>query len=169
MGLTNLSQFWTTNPPFGLGFVPIEANFRCMAQLRQWRVRSRLHHIPFDYPFHHYNLRLTDYFVRASEPLLHPYGSFDEPTDIQHVELHQLFSQLELCGGAPDTSTTLIAPPSPGRSNVLTMCFLDEIADYGALMGLCRLTIMMRSYSRWLLVSLSQILHLVISCACFER
>ena len=65
-----------------------------MAQLRQERVRSRFHHIPFDYPLHPYSLRLTDYFVRALEPLLHLDGSIDEPTDIQHVDLHKLFSQL---------------------------------------------------------------------------
>ena len=37
--------------------------------------------------------------------------------------------------GAPDTSITLIAPPSPGQSSVLTMCFPDEIADYGGIDG----------------------------------
>ena len=78
---------------------------------------------------------MTDYFVRASEPLFHLDGSLDEPTDIQHVELHQLFSQLQLCSGAPDTSTTLIAPPSLGRSSVITMCFPDEIVDYGGIDG----------------------------------
>ena len=132
------SEFITVldhDPPFGLGFVPLEADFRCMAQLRQERVISRLHHIPFYYPLRPYSLRLTEYFVRALEPLLHPDGSIDEPTDIQHVELHHLFSQLQLRGGAPDTSTTLIAPPSPGRSSVLTMCFPDEIADYGGIDG----------------------------------
>ena len=123
------------DPPFGLGFVPVEADFRCMAQLRRERVRSQLHHILFDYPLRPYNLRLTDYFVRDSEPLLYPDGSIYEATDIQHVELYQLFSQLQLCGRAPDTSTTLIAPPSPGRSSVLTMCFPDEIADYGGIDG----------------------------------
>ena len=123
------------DPPFGLGFIPVEADFLCMVQLHQERVKSQLHHIPFNYPLRPYSLRLTDYFVRASEPLLHPDGSFDEPTDIQHVELHQLFSQLQLHGGALDTSTTLIAPPSPGRSSVLTMCFPDEIADYGGIDG----------------------------------
>ena len=45
-------------------------------------VGSQLHHIPFDYPICPYNLRLTNYFVRASEPLLHPDGLIDEPTDI---------------------------------------------------------------------------------------
>ena len=132
------SEFITVvdhDQPFGLGFVPLEAYFQCMAQLRQERVRSRLHHIPFDYPLRPYSLRLTDYFLRASEPLLHPDGSIDEPTDIQHVKLHQLFSQLQLRGGAPDTSTTLIASPFPRRSSVLTMRFPDEIADYGGIDG----------------------------------
>ena len=85
------SEFITVldhDPPFGLGFVPVEADFLCMAQLRQERVRSRLHHISFDYPVRPYNLRLTDYFVRASEPLLHPDRLIDEPTDMQHVEPH---------------------------------------------------------------------------------
>ena len=71
--------------------------------------------------------------MRVSDPLSHPDGSIDEPTG--YVELHQLFSQLQLHGGAPDTSTTLIAPPSPGRSSVLTMCFPDEIAYYGGIDG----------------------------------
>ena len=53
------SEFITVlehDPPFGLGFVPIEADFLCMAQLRQERVRSRLHHIPFDYLVRPYSL-----------------------------------------------------------------------------------------------------------------
>ena len=106
-----------------------------MAQLRQERVRSRLHHISFEYYIRPYSLRLTNYFVRASKPLLHPDRSIDEPTDIQHVELHQLFSQLQLGGGVPNTSTTLITPPSPERSNVFTICFSDEIADYEGIDG----------------------------------
>ena len=79
------SEFITVldhDPPFSLEFVPVEADFRCMAQLCRERVRSRLHHIPFDYPLPPYSLRLTDYFMRASEPLLHPDGSIYEPTDI---------------------------------------------------------------------------------------
>ena len=65
-----------------------------MAQLRRERVRSQLYHIPFDYPVRPYSSRLTDYFVRASEPLVHPDGSSDGPIDIQHAELYKLFSQL---------------------------------------------------------------------------
>ena len=79
------SEFITVldhDPPFGLGFVPVKANFQCMAQLHRERVRSRLHHIPFDYHLRPYSLRLTDYFMRASEPLLHLDGSIYEPTNI---------------------------------------------------------------------------------------
>ena len=32
-------------------------------------------------------------------------------------------------------TTTLIAPPSPGRSSVLTMCFPNEIVDYEGIDG----------------------------------
>ena len=62
------SEFITVlnhNPPFGLGLVPIKVDFRCMAHLGQERVRSRLHHIPFDYHVCPYRLRLTNYFVRC--------------------------------------------------------------------------------------------------------
>ena len=141
------------DPPFRIGFVPVEVDFQCMAQLHQEKIRSRLHHIPFDYPVCPYSLRLIDYFVRASELLLHPDSLIDEPIYIQHVELHQLFSQLQLCGGALNTSTTLIAHPSPRRSSVLTMCFLDKIADYGGIDGVMCMMIMLSSYSRWSSVS----------------
>ena len=59
-----------------------------MAQLHQEKVISQLHHIPFDYPVCPYSLRLTDYFVRDLEPLLHPDRLIDEPTNIKHVELY---------------------------------------------------------------------------------
>ena len=64
------SEFITVldhDPPFGLGFVLVEVDFRFMEHLGKEKVRSQLHHIPFDYPVHTYNLRLTGYFVRASE------------------------------------------------------------------------------------------------------
>ena len=65
-GRSDFITFLDHDPPFGLGFVPVEADFLCMAQLHKERVRSRLHHIPFDYPIRPYSLRLTNYFVRAS-------------------------------------------------------------------------------------------------------
>ncbi|KAL6338310.1 hypothetical protein AAG906_018654 [Vitis piasezkii] len=54
--------------PFGLGFIPIEADYSYMARLHKERVRARLTHTPFDYSVRSYTISLTDYFVRASEP-----------------------------------------------------------------------------------------------------
>ena len=40
-----------------------------------------------------------------------------------------------MSGGDLNTSTTLIAPPSPGQCSVFTMCFPDEIVDYEGIDG----------------------------------
>ena len=53
--------------PFGLGFIPIEADYRYMVRLRKERVRPRLTHTSFDYLILPYTTSLADYFVRASE------------------------------------------------------------------------------------------------------
>ena len=55
------------NVPFGLGFIPTEADYQYMARLRKERVRARLTHTPFDYPVRPYTMSLADYFVKASE------------------------------------------------------------------------------------------------------
>ena len=54
--------------PFGLEFIPIEADYCYMARLRKEVVRARLTHTLFDYPVRSYTLSLEDYFVRALEP-----------------------------------------------------------------------------------------------------
>ncbi|RVW76165.1 hypothetical protein CK203_044221 [Vitis vinifera] len=54
--------------PFGLGFIPTEADYLYMARLRKERVRARLTHTPFYYPVRPYTRSVADYFVRASEP-----------------------------------------------------------------------------------------------------
>ena len=53
--------------PFGLGFVPTEADYIYMALLRKERLRARLLHMPFDYLVHPYRMSLANYFVRALE------------------------------------------------------------------------------------------------------
>ncbi|KAL6313270.1 hypothetical protein AAG906_016108 [Vitis piasezkii] len=53
--------------PFGLGFIPIEADYRYMVRLRKERVRPQLTHTSFDYLILPYTTSLADYFVRASE------------------------------------------------------------------------------------------------------
>ena len=53
--------------PFGLGFIPTEADYHYMARLRKERVRARLTHTLFYYPVRLYTMSLANYFVRASE------------------------------------------------------------------------------------------------------
>ena len=53
--------------PFGLNFVPTEADYRYMALLHKEKLRARLFHMSFDYLIHPYRMSLIDYFVRALE------------------------------------------------------------------------------------------------------
>ncbi|KAL6342892.1 hypothetical protein AAG906_016911 [Vitis piasezkii] len=75
---------------FGLGFVPIEADYWHTTRMPIERVRTLLTCTPFDYPAHLYIMSLPDYFVRESE--VHSYmGDFGIVTDIEEVdELYQL-------------------------------------------------------------------------------
>ena len=80
--------------PFGLGLVPIEANYRYMVHLHYERVRARLTYTPFDYPVRPYRMSLADYFIRGSE--VHPHmGDFSVVTNIEGVdELQHQFHHL---------------------------------------------------------------------------
>nr|CAN82997.1 hypothetical protein VITISV_013264 [Vitis vinifera] len=119
---------------FGLGFIPIEADYRHMARLHKERVRARLSHTPFDYPIRPYRMSLADYFVRGSEtrPRLEEIDSVvhtDRETDLQH-----LFHQLQLSDGAPDSSFPLtITPTSPDRASMLSLYFPEEITGDGVM------------------------------------
>ena len=73
--------------PFGLGFIPIEADYRYMAQLRKDRVMARLTHTPFDYLVRPYTMSLADYFVRASKPQTHLNEIIGGLSTTQEVEL----------------------------------------------------------------------------------
>ena len=80
--------------PYGLGFIPIEADYRYMARLRNERVRAQLTHTPFDYPVHPYSMSFADYFVRASELQTHCDGTITGFNTIQEAELQRLVHQL---------------------------------------------------------------------------
>ena len=75
------------NVSFGLGFIPIKADYKYMARLRKERVRARLTHMLFDYPVPSYTMSLADYFVRASEPQTHSNGIIRGLNTTQEVEL----------------------------------------------------------------------------------
>ena len=73
--------------PFGLGFIPTEADYLYMARLRNERVRARLTHTPFYYPVRPYTRSLADYFVRASEPHASSDGIIRGLSTTQEAEL----------------------------------------------------------------------------------
>ncbi|RVW36544.1 hypothetical protein CK203_072856 [Vitis vinifera] len=79
--------------PFGLGFIPTEADYRYMARLRKERVRGQLTHTPFDYPLRPYTRSLSDYFVRASESLTRADVIIGGLSTTQEVELQRLVQQ----------------------------------------------------------------------------
>ena len=76
--------------PFGLGFIPTEADYRHMARLRRERVRARLTHTPFYYPVRPYTTSLADYFVRTSEPHAPSDGIIGGLSTTQEAELQRL-------------------------------------------------------------------------------
>ena len=116
----------------GLDSFPTEADYRHMVRLRRKRVRARLTHTPFYYPVRPYTTSLADYFVRASEPHAPSDGIIGGLSTTQEAELQRLVQQLQLSDGAPGPSASvLIAPPSPDRTSLMTLCFPDEIDDHG--------------------------------------
>ncbi|WJZ87423.1 hypothetical protein VitviT2T_006803 [Vitis vinifera] len=131
-GPSEFMTFPDRDVPFGLGFIPTEADYRHMARLRRERVRARLTHTPFYYPVRPYTTSLADYFVRASEPHAPSDGIIGGLSTTQEAELQCLVQQLQLSDGAPGPSASvLIAPPSPDRTSLMTLCFPDEIDDHG--------------------------------------
>ena len=73
--------------PFGLRFIPTEADYIYMARLRRERVRARLTHTPFYYLVRPYTRSLVDYFVRASEPHASSDGIIRGLSTTQEAEL----------------------------------------------------------------------------------
>ena len=122
--------------PFGLGFIPTEADYRYMARLRRERVRARLTHTPFYYPVRPYTRSLADYFVKASELHASSDGIIRGLSTTQEAELQHLVQQLRLRDGAPGPSTSaLIAPSSPDRTSLMTLCFPDKTDEHGTFAG----------------------------------
>ena len=100
-----------------------------MERLHRDRVRDRLSGIPFDYLIHPYTFNLADYFVRGSEiqPHVEEIGVEDSTVDeLQHM-LHQMQMGDETVGVL---ASMTIAPPSPDRANLFSLCFPNE-TNYG--------------------------------------
>uniref|UniRef100_F6GSF7 G-patch domain-containing protein n=1 Tax=Vitis vinifera TaxID=29760 RepID=F6GSF7_VITVI len=130
-GPSEFIAFPDCDVPFGLKFIPTEADYRHMVLLRRERARARLTHTPFYYPVRPYTMSLANYFVRASEPHAPSDGIIGGLSTTQEAELQRLIQQLQLSDGALGPSTSvLIAPPSPDRTSLMTLCFPDEIDDH---------------------------------------
>ena len=131
-GPSEFVAFPNCDVPFGLRFIPTEADYRHMARLRKERVRARFTHTPFYYPIRPYTMSLVDYFVRASEPHAPFDGIIGGLNTTQEAKLQRVVQRLQLSDEAPGPSTSvLIAPPSPDRTSLMTLCFPDEIDDHG--------------------------------------
>ena len=117
--------------PYGLGYTPSEDDARHMAMLRRDRVRAPLSGVPFDYPLRPYTFQLADYFTRESELAPHIKG-------VDHVskmdEIRGIQKALrKMCLSSKTTEppeAMIVAPPSPNRASVFSMCFPEEVPDY---------------------------------------
>ena len=122
---------------YGLGYIPTADDARHMARLRRERVRARMFGVPFDYPLHPYTFQLDDYFTRGSEyaPHTERVDHVSKMAEIQGIQ-HALG---QICLNSESTKpleAMTVAPPSPDRASVFSMCFPEEIPDYDLPMDL---------------------------------
>ena len=123
--------------PYGLGYTPSEDDARHMAMLHRDRVRACLFGVPFDYPFRPYTFQLTDYFTRGSEHASHTEG-VDHVSKMAEIRgIQQALRQMCLSSKTTEPPEAMIvAPPSPDRASVFSMCFPEEVPDYDLPMDL---------------------------------
>ena len=120
-----------------LGYIPTADDARHMARLRRERVRARMSGIPFDYPLRPYTFQLVDYFTKGSEyaPRTERVDHVSKMVEIQGIQ-HALG---QICLNSETTKpldAVTVAPPSPDRTSVFSMCFPEEIPDYDLPMDL---------------------------------
>ena len=87
--------------------------------------------ISFDYPLRLYTFQLVDYFTRGSEyaPRIEGVDHISKMAEIQGIQ-HALG---QICLNSETTKpleAVTVAPPSPDRASVFSMCFPEEIPDY---------------------------------------
>ena len=123
--------------PYGLGYTPSEDDARHMAMLRRDRVRARLSEVPFNYPLHPYTFQLADYFTRGSEHAPHTEG-VDHVSKMAEIRgIQQALGQMCLSSKTTEPPEAMIvAPSSPDRASVFSLCFPEEVLDYDLPMDL---------------------------------
>ena len=122
---------------YGLGYIPTADDAQHMARLRRERVRARMSGIPFDYPLRPYTFQLADYFIKESKYVprteeVDHVSNMAEIQGIQHALGHMCLSSKTI----DPPEAMIVAPPSPDRASVFTMCFPEEIPDYDLPMDL---------------------------------
>ena len=122
---------------YGLGYIPTADDARHMGRLRRERVRPRMSGIPFDYPLRSYTFQLADYFMKESKYVPRTEGvdhvsKMAEIQGIQHALGHMCLSSETI----DPPEAMIVAPPSPDRASVFSMCFPKEIPDYDLPMDL---------------------------------
>ena len=122
---------------YGLGYIPTADDARHMARLRRERVRARMSCILFDYPLRPYTFQLSDYFTKGSEHAPHTEG-VDHVSKMAEIRgIQQALRQMCLSSKTTEPPETMIvAPPSPDRAGVFSMCFPEEILNYDLPMDL---------------------------------
>ena len=93
--------------------------------------------IPFDYPLRPYTFQLVDYFIRGSEyaPRTEGVDQVSKMAGIQGIQhaLGQICLNFET---TKPLEAVTVAPPSPDKASVFSMCFPEEIPDYDLPMDL---------------------------------
>ncbi|RVW60501.1 Retrovirus-related Pol polyprotein from transposon 17.6 [Vitis vinifera] len=103
--------------PYGLGYIPTEADARYMSQLRRDR--------------------LADYFIRGSEHTPRTEGTVHIPETVEIQDIQQALGQIHLDTGTTEApGAMIVTPPSPDRASMFSMCFPDEVPDYDLPMDL---------------------------------
>ena len=108
-----------------------------MAMLRRDRVRAPLSGVPFDYPLRPYTFQLADNFTRGSEHAPHTEGVDHVSRMVEIQEIQNALGHMCLSSKTIEPPKALIvAPQSPDRANVFSMCFPEEVPDYDLPMDL---------------------------------
>ena len=122
---------------YGLGYIPTSDDAQHMARLRRERVRARMSGIPFDYPLRPYTFQLANYFIKESKyvPRTEGVDHFSKMAEIQGIQ-HALGHMCLSSETIDPPEAKIVAPPSPDRASVFSMCFPEEIPDYDLPMDL---------------------------------
>ena len=93
--------------------------------------------VPFDYPLRPYTFQLADYFTRGSEHAPHTEGVDHDSKMAEIRGIQQALRQMCLSFNTIEPPEAIIvAPPSPNRDSVFSMCFPEEVPDYDLPMDL---------------------------------